>query len=335
MTDNNSTVKSRRARINRMKKIIVIFLIFLILMPTVLCIILFIRLNRVQKQLNTLIIARNSPMLLAEQEETTGDFYIEAFPIEIVKETQTEPESSTEVIPTETTLLLSDQIEYSDEELVAMALEEGRKVVYLTFDDGPSESTPLILDVLDQYNVKATFFTIGNVNSDMFYLYNEILDRGHSLGMHSYSHVYSQIYANLANFDDDFNKISTQIEEVTGQVPYLYRFPGGSSNLVSAIPMTEFIKYLNNKNVIYFDWNVSVQDAEGRLLTADELVNNAFKDIDKKDVCCVLMHDSANLPTTVEALSVIIEKLQKMDALILPITETTQLFQHIKSDSVN
>ena len=331
MQNDKDIAAMRRKRINRMKKIIVIFLLFLILMPTFLCIVLFVRLNRVQKQLNTLMIARNTQQQLAQLESSRMETETTIAEFFDVLET---PFESVAPVGEYETQLLNEEILLTDEELVQNALAEGRKVVYLTFDDGPSEITEDILEVLDKYGVKATFFTIGNVNSDLFYLYNEIIEKGHTLGMHSYSHVYSSIYANIPSFDEDFQKIYDQIYDVTGEHPFVYRFPGGSSNLVSAIPMTEFIKYLNEKNITYFDWNVSAQDAEGKLLTPEQIYNNVFKDVDKKDVCVVLMHDSASLPTTVEALSLIIEKLQEMDAVILPITETTALVQHIDYDTL-
>ena len=165
-------------------------------------------------------------------------------------------------------------------------------------------------------------------------MYKRIIEDGHSLGMHSYSHKYSEIYKSVEAFDADFNKVSGYIESVTGAAPKLYRFPGGSSNLVSAIPMENFIRYLNEKNVTYFDWNVSAQDAEGKELPVETMLDNIFKDINKKDICVVLMHDSDDLGTTVDMLPELLKRLVEMDAVILPITENTTLIQHIASDSV-
>ena len=220
------------------------------------------------------------------------------------------------------------------ETMIEEALQDGRKVVYLTFDDGPSHNTERILDILDEYNVKATFFTIGNEAEEFVDVYKRIIEDGHSLGMHSYSHKYSEIYKSVEAFDADFNKVSGYIESVTGVAPKLYRFPGGSSNLVSAIPMENFIRYLNEKNVTYFDWNVSAQDAEGKELPVETMLDNIFKDINKKDICVVLMHDSDDLGTTVDMLPELLKRLVEMDAVILPITENTTLIQHIDSDSV-
>ena len=344
----------RRKRIKLYKKIIVLFLLFLILLPTIFCVILFVRVGHLEKQLNVLMALRvseaeSSTLQDAEQEaladRTKNPSYVYANETE--SEEQTEPETDTETTENETPeieerdadKLVSGQPKdgvhgaYS-ESMIEKALSEGRKVVYLTFDDGPSHNTERILDILDEYDVKATFFTIGNEASEFVDVYKRILEDGHSLGMHSYSHKYSEIYKSVEAFDEDFNKVSDYIESITGYAPKLYRFPGGSSNLVSAIPMENFIKYLNEKNVTYFDWNVSAQDAEGKELPVEQLLENIFKDINKKDVCVVLMHDADNLGTTVDMLPELLNRLVEMDAVILPITENTTLIQHIASDSV-
>lgn len=343
----------RGKRIKLYKKIIVFFLLFLILLPTIFCVILFVRVGHLEKQLNVLMAMRVSeldedssenPMQEAKSDRNTTPSYVFANETESETQTETDTESATENETPELEERDSDKHvsgqpqdgvhgAYS-ESMIEDALNDGRKVVYLTFDDGPSHNTERILDILDEYNVKATFFTIGNESEEFVDVYKRILEDGHSLGMHSYSHKYSEIYKSVEAFDADFNKVSDYIESVTGVAPKLYRFPGGSSNLVSAIPMENFIKYLNEKNVTYFDWNVSAQDAEGKELPVENLLDNIFKDINKKDICVVLMHDSDDLGTTVDMLPELLKRLVEMDAVILPITENTTLIQHIASDSV-
>ena len=127
--------------------------------------------------------------------------------------------------------------------------------VYLTFDDGPSKNTEKILDILDKYQVKATFFLTGREDKESLRLYREIVKRGHTVGMHSYSHQYDAIYESAKTFEEDLDKIQGLIYDATGIKCRLYRFPGGSSNQVSNTDMKELIRILNERNITYFDWN--------------------------------------------------------------------------------
>jgi peptidoglycan/xylan/chitin deacetylase (PgdA/CDA1 family) len=201
--------------------------------------------------------------------------------------------------------------------------------VYLTFDDGPSENTDEILDILDDYGVKATFFVVGKSDEESTARYQRIVNEGHTIGMHSYSHQYSDIYSSLDAFQADLSKIQNTIYDATGVETYLYRFPGGSSNKVSNTDMTEYIQYLNSQGITYYDWNVSCGDATSQAYTADELVENVMGDVVKYKSSVVLMHDADNKKATVEALPELIETLQKMGAQILPIDEETTVVQHI------
>lgn len=211
--------------------------------------------------------------------------------------------------------------------------QEARKV-YLTFDDGPSRNTRKILRILDRYNVKATFFVTGRTDEASLKLYQEIAERGHTIGMHSYSHKYDEIYASVDNFEQDLEQIQSQIFDAVGTTCRLYRFPGGSSNLVSKLDMKEFIRVLNDRKITYFDWNVECGDASAHSYTAKEMVDNVMQDVVKYHTSVVLMHDADNKSKTVKALPVIIEKLLKMDAKLLPIDENTSLVQHVSAESV-
>ena len=151
--------------------------------------------------------------------------------------------------------------------------------------------------------------------------------------MHSYSHKYSVIYDSLEAFEQDIQQIHDYLYEVTGVDCKYYRFPGGSSNQVSNSDMTQFIRYLNERGITYYDWNVSSGDATSQAYTADELIQNVMGDVAKYKTSVVLMHDSAAKPTTVEALSSLIEQLQGMGAEILPIDEETKPIQHVTIDT--
>lgn len=216
-----------------------------------------------------------------------------------------------------------------------MVQENVRQKVYLTFDDGPSENTSKILDILKEKGVKATFFVTGNEEESAKELYQRIVAEGHTLGMHSYSHKYSVIYNSLEAFQDDFNHLRTYLNEITGVEPRIMRFPGGSSNQVSNIDMKEFIRFLNEEGIAYYDWNVASGDATSQAYTQDELVENVMKDVVRYDTSIVLMHDSSTKGTTVEALGPMIDRLNELDVDLLPISESTKLIQQIPADSVN
>ncbi len=203
--------------------------------------------------------------------------------------------------------------------------------VYLTFDDGPSSRTDDILDILAEYGVKATFFVVGRESEEDYRLYNRIVDEGHTLGMHSYSHRYSKIYSGEEAFTEDLDKLTDLIEDTTGVTPKFYRFPGGSSNTVSSIDIHRFIDILDERGISYFDWNVSVGDATGLPITADAIVSNALSGVEERESTVILMHDGQYKKATVDALPRIIEALQSMDDVeILPITSETELIRHIQ-----
>ena len=206
---------------------------------------------------------------------------------------------------------------------------DGIHRVYLTFDDGPSIYTDDILDILSEYGVKATFFCIGRDNPASYARYLRIIEEGHTLGMHSYTHIYNEIYASPESFAADTQRIRQLLEDVTGVTPKFYRFPGGSSNDVSATDMHILADYLDSQGIVYFDWNASSGDASGEALTSDQIMRNAVSGIEDRPVTVILMHDTAAKWNTVQALPGIIEAIQSMDnTVILPITDDTTVIQH-------
>ena len=184
------------------------------------------------------------------------------------------------------------------------------------------------MDILAQYGVKATFFVVGK--NGYTEQYQRIFEEGHTLGMHSYSHRYSEIYASLDAYKEDLTKLHDFLYELTGEDCNIVRFPGGSSNTISKVDMQELIHYLNQENMVYFDWNVSSGDASGESKNADQIVNNVLNQIDKYNNVVILFHDAAGKGTTVDALSEIIEKILESDnTVILPISEDTIKVQHL------
>lgn len=172
-------------------------------------------------------------------------------------------------------------------------VEPDGKVIYLTFDDGPSKYTQNLLDVLEKYNVKVTFFVV-NTGYNMKTLLNNIVNGGHSIGIHSMTHKYDVVYQSERAFYDDLYGMQAIIREYTGVTTTLMRFPGGSSNAVSKKYctgiMTALTKGVTDRGFQYFDWNVSSGDA-GSAKTADEVYNNVINGIGNKKTAVVLQHD--------------------------------------------
>lgn len=219
------------------------------------------------------------------------------------------------------------------EAVSAEQMYEGYRKVYLTFDDGPSMYTDDILDILDRYQIRATFFVVGKTDAHSREMYQRIVEDGHTLGMHSYSHVYRDIYSSVDAFTQDLEKLSDYLYEVTGVSCRFYRFPGGSSNTVTHVGILDLIDVLNERGIVYFDWNVMSGDAGSTKLTVDQLTENVLNHLDEYHTAVVLMHDSGDKPESVEALPVIIERILAMDnTVILPISDNTVVIQHVKSD---
>lgn len=203
--------------------------------------------------------------------------------------------------------------------------------VYLTFDDGPGAYTEDILGILEKYNVKATFFVVGKEGESAEKAMCDIVDGGHTIGMHSYSHRYSEIYQSVEAFAADFKRLQDYIYDVTGEKSTVYRFPGGSSNTISKVDMQEFADYLKTQDVEFYDWNISSGDGGSAVLDVETLVKNCTTDIKKHGTSIILMHDKS---TTVDALPVIIENILAMeDTVILPITEDTEPVHHITTNT--
>ncbi len=292
---------ARKKRVRRLKKMIIGSVLAAIVIPIVVSVILAIQVYSLKEQLREAEAARDTLM----ETMADGSFHLndEEFP----KEEKVEIEQPQEAVVDDT---------------------HTRKV-YLTFDDGPSTNTLRILEILDQYDVKATFFVTGEEAQSHPELYQAIVDGGHTLGMHSFSHRYNEIYASLDNFGSDLLQLQEYLETTTQVTPQFYRFPGGSSNTVSDEPMSVFCDYLTDNGITYFDWNVSSKDATNPMRSVDEIVWNCTANLENFDNAVVLLHDAANKTSTVDALPEIIEKIQAMENTeILPITEETVVIHH-------
>ncbi len=207
------------------------------------------------------------------------------------------------------------------------------KKIYLTFDDGPSRNTNRILDILKEYDVKATFFVVGKTDEESIKAYQRIVSEGHTLAMHSYSHKYAEVYESEESFIQDLEELQEYLYQITGVWSRYYRFPGGSSNAVSRVDIQELIQYLDESDITYFDWNIASGDAVSDILSAETITRNCVSGIDNRPESMILMHDALEKSTTVEALPQIIEQIQgRGDAVFLPITDETVPIQHVMAD---
>lgn len=188
-----------------------------------------------------------------------------------------------------------------------------RGVCYLTFDDGPSDNTLKILDILDNYNVKATFFVVGTAKTQ--YL-PQIAAQGHAIGLHTATHKYEVLYKDINSYLEDIKGISDVVYKKTGIRSNIIRFPGGSSNVISknycSGIMTDLTTRMSKLGYSYFDWNVVSGDADAVSVPATTIANNVLTRAEGQNSICVLMHDTSAKTTTVDALPPIIEGLQKM-----------------------
>lgn len=297
---------ARRKRINRLKKMILGGVMMAVLIPVTVSIILGVRVHQLSGRIRQQDMAIQR--LEEEKQSLAGTFSTEAVEESEGDELKEEPDTEEQGAPEE---------------------EDIRKKIYLTFDDGPSSNTDEILDILKAYDVKATFFVVGKTDEASRKAYRRIVEEGHTLGMHSYSHSYAEIYESEKAFQSDMKKLQEYLYDMTGVWPRYYRFPGGSSNTVSGVDMWELADWLTEQGITYYDWNVASGDAVSRELPADTLVANCLAGIRNQQNCVVLMHDAANKHTTVEALPEIISEIRlQEDAVFLPITDDTVPVQH-------
>ena len=200
--------------------------------------------------------------------------------------------------------------------------------IYLTFDDGPSNNTSKILDILKQEDIKATFFLV-NFNSSYNPAVKRIYDEGHSIGIHSYTHNYKLIYSSVSAYFDDLNKMNDKIKTITGSDTKLLRFPGGSSNTISSFNkgiMTTLVKEVTNAGYHYFDWNVDSSDAWSAR-NSNDVYNNVINNL-KKGTNIVLMHDLSSNEKTINILEKIIKDAKEKGYIFENITMNTKEIHH-------
>ena len=209
--------------------------------------------------------------------------------------------------------------------------ENATGIIYLTFDDGPtSDSTPQILDILKDRNIKATFFVLHYDENHEQFIKRE-KNEGHTIALHGYSHSYSEVYPSADTCLENFRKIKEQVYQTTGIESKIIRFPGGSSNIVSKKycegVMTELVTRVIEEGYRYFDWNVDSDDA-GHAKTSERVYQNVITGIKPGRSNVVLMHDFAGNHKTIDALNDIITWGLEQGYVFRRITEETPMVTH-------
>ncbi len=293
----------RKRRVKKLKKIILWFVCILLLYPMIASVYFQSTINHLQSQVNSL------ELQLDDVKKAIGTVAMK--------------------------MAVSDEVEPEESKVIELVEDEtlqinNGKAVYLTFDDGPSSVTEEILEILDTYHAKATFFVIGDKREELDDWYKEIINRGHSLGLHSYTHDYNLIYESPEAYEYDLEQLQDKILELTGTTTNIVRFPGGSSNSVTINNIDFYIEMLNRHEFTYYDWNISSGDASSSVTeTPEEMAIRIASGIREMEQPIVLMHDASDKATTVEALALLLEELKDDQLIFLPITNDTEVVQHI------
>ncbi len=299
------------AHFQLMKRLLVIIPLSAILILLILCVVLGVNLYEAKQELRALR-EQAAPAMAVGQASDSGEQSGELYTASGVDEFRRDA---------------------SDADGTVSDTEDGIRKVYLTFDDGPSSNTGKILDILAEYDVKATFFVVGKEEERYQPLYKRIVEEGHTLAMHSYSHKYNEIYQSKESYVEDLTKLQEFLYDTTGVWCRYCRFPGGSSNTVSRVDMHELIGYLEEQDMSYFDWNVSSGDASSAYISPEAIVRNSTANLGEFHEAMILLHDASDKDSTVEALPRLIEQIQAMeDTKIVPITDDTGAIHHISND---
>ena len=352
MEENNKNKKTEynRKNVEFIKKMLIAIFVIMFAIPVLLCIYLMIRLNSLERKLDEISLKTAVSIGSTTVSETVENDYKEqdmtAFSqLEIYDNENTYLSSgSTGTANTEISTdsdAESDDIyngENIDEDATVLRknIELNGKKVYLTFDDGTSIYSDEILDILAENDVKATFFVVHYSEEDLWPVYNRIVEEGHTLAMHSYTHIYREIYADEEAFEKDVQDIHDFLYEQTGYDCKFYRFPGGSSNHVSNVDMQECMRFLDEQGIVYYDWNALSNDAVSEYLTPYQLNSNIMQYVRSNEGdSVVLMHDLSTTHATVEGLQDLIDTLKAEGYEICAIDDNTTPVQHVKYEPDN
>lgn len=201
------------------------------------------------------------------------------------------------------------------------------KTIYLTFDDGPSERTDEILDILKQEGIKATFFVLHYKDTAASHArMQRIVAEGHTLGFHSYTHKYEVIYASVEAYLEDAYKIFSEIKEATGVTPTVFRCPGGSKNGYNKATRSAILAEMERRGFVCHDWNLSVEDSVKPYKDAATMTDFVMSYLGNKTKGVMLLHDAAGRKETVKALPEIIRRLRDKGFSFAPLTPDVKPF---------
>ena len=344
-----ASMEYRRRRVKIIKKVIIGIIIFCLLMPTVLSLILMVKVASLQSRVEELSQERAAGQSVSANAnvDENADTPLSGGPSLTDAPTSSAVEGNDANVSSDTTAssdpaASSDTTVSSDPAASSKSAAsdngsaatpgavtgEGTNKVYLTFDDGPGTQTEKILDILKKENVKATFFVTGKDDSYSRKIYKRIVDEGHTLGLHSYSHIYENIYASASAFRKDTKKEYDLIYEITGQYPKFYRFPGGSGSEKMEVPLQELTAVLDEFQLQYIDWNIISMDAVNPGADKEDIARGIVEAAQQYASSVVLMYDTADKPKTVKALPLLIRQLKEKNYELLAIDENTALIRH-------
>ena len=209
-------------------------------------------------------------------------------------------------------------------------IDSSEKTIYLTFDDGPGgKNNALILDILKEEGVPATFFLIGEQIEGQEALILRMRDEGHSLGLHSYTHKKQNLYPNPENFISEMRKVQDKLFDITGETYNILRFPFGCNNNSYSLN-NEMLDAIHSNNMKIFDWNVDSTDGANPYSSPDRILNNSLSD---KEEIILLMHSSYITKNTSIALRGIIHYYKNKGYTFKRITDETPELYKIKRSS--
>lgn len=244
------------------------------------------------------------------------------------KRTQSAQETSNQVAQMQKQSLQREEVKQVVKENETYKEQEKKKIAYLTFDDGPSEITKEVLEVLRKYNINATFFLIGNqITEDTIPILEELIADGNKIGIHTYTHKGDTIYCSVEAYIEDFMEADKKIKETLGIESKIFRFPWGSANCYLSNLGNDVIKQLEQKGYTYYDWNVSAEDSVG---TPSEysIFHNIEKDFKRFTEPVILMHDSAINKLSAKMLPKIIETIRDAGYQFSTLDKMEQPYQY-------
>lgn len=203
---------------------------------------------------------------------------------------------------------------------VSEYVQQPEKTAYLTFDDGPSANTYRILDALKESGQKATFFIVAKNIPGHEDALKRMVNEGHTVAIHTYSHDYREIYGSVEAFLEDFNRAYTAIYEACGVRPTLFRFPGGSVNAYNRSIYQPLIAEMLRRGFVYYDWSVSSEDAAGKNYSPEQLTEFVMEGTAGLSRPVILMHDAGDKGSTASAVPGMIRQLIEAGYTCAPLT---------------